>query len=169
MAAGLPDLVDCAHLAAEVAAFEREYELVDLPRIRTMMAESRGTLRARFAFSRMPSGHPGATVSVQAAPWLVCQRCMQAFPLEIAAASAVEFATAADVADSERELYPMTGGYVSLREMAEEELLLALPIAPACSSPSTCGKVPRQVAVAARDGLGEMRRPFEGLQDLMKK
>jgi len=30
-------------------------------------------------------------------------------------------------------------GLVSLRELAEEELLLALPIAPACSTPLTCG------------------------------
>ena len=40
------------------------------------------------------------------------------------------------------------GGRVSLRELAEEELLLALPIAPACSAPQDCGNAPSLVADA---------------------
>jgi uncharacterized metal-binding protein YceD (DUF177 family) len=84
----------------------------------------------------------------------------------------VEFADdeAAVATDSERELFGTRGGLVSLRELAEEELLLALPVAPACSTPSTCGNAPDRVVDAPEPGGSEeMRRPFSVLQDLLKK
>jgi uncharacterized metal-binding protein YceD (DUF177 family) len=59
---------------------------------------------------------------------------------------------------------------VSLRDLAEEELLLALPIAPACSVPESCGNaVAYQAAGEAREDKDEMRRPFAELQSLLKK
>jgi uncharacterized metal-binding protein YceD (DUF177 family) len=83
----------------------------------------------------------------------------------------VEFAddeTAAS--DTERELFGVRAGLVSLRELAEEELLLALPIAPACDTPSTCGNAPDVVVNPSKpEGSDEMRRPFSALQDLLKK
>jgi uncharacterized metal-binding protein YceD (DUF177 family) len=64
----------------------------------------------------------------------------------------------------------MNNGQVSLRELAEEELLLALPLVPACRSPSTCGKAPGDTSGAAPAGAtGQMRRPFSALQDILKK
>ena len=62
---------------------------------------------------------------------------MQGFAFAVQGGSDVEFADdAADAAsDCERELFSARGGLVSLRELAEEELLLALPVAPACSRP----------------------------------
>jgi uncharacterized metal-binding protein YceD (DUF177 family) len=49
-------------------------------------------------------------------------------------------------------------------------LLLALPVAPACSTPLTCGNAPDLVIDAsAPDGSEETRRPFSVLQDLLKK
>ena len=61
-------------------------------------------------------------------------------------------------------------GRVSLRELAEEELLLALPIVPACNSPQSCGRAPSHAAGDETTGVtGDMRRPFSALQDLLKK
>jgi len=54
----------------------------------------------------------------------------------------------------------MDEGSVSLRELAEEELLLALPVIAACSTPEVCGRAP------APD---KRQRPFAVLQDLLKK
>ena len=67
-------------------------------------------------------------------------------------------------------LFTARGGMVSLRELAEEELLLALPVAPACSIPLTCGNAPDLTIDAPVDPEQEqMRRPFSALQDLLKK
>jgi uncharacterized metal-binding protein YceD (DUF177 family) len=85
--------------------------------------------------------------------------------------SEVEFATSdeADAADSEREFYRMNDGQVSLRDLAEEELLLALPMC-SCDTPLTCGRAPSYVIGDEAPGeTGDMRRPFSALQDLLKK
>jgi uncharacterized protein len=172
MAAGLPDLVDCARLAEEAAVLERTYELRELPRLKEFLAQPQGVVDASFAFSKLASGRSGARVEVRAAPVLICQRCMQGFAFPVAGGSNVEFADdeAAVATDSERELFGTRGGLVSLRELAEEELLLALPVAPVCSTPLTCGNAPERVVDAPEpDGAEEMRRPFSVLQDLLKK
>jgi uncharacterized protein len=172
MAGGLPDLVDCARLAEEASVLERTYELRELPRLKEFLAQPEGVVNASFAFSKLASGRPGARVEVRAAPALMCQRCMQGFAFLVEGASDVEFAddAAAVATDSERELFGTRGGLVSLRELAEEELLLALPVAPACSTPLTCGNAPDLlIDASAPDGSEETRRPFSVLQDLLKK
>jgi uncharacterized protein len=173
MASGLPDLVDCARLAEEAAVLERVYELSSLPRLADVLSDSRGIARASFAFSKTPSGGAGVRVAVRAEPQLVCQRCMQGFGLPVDSGSDVEFEQGPDTsggADSDREPYRAVGGLVSLKDLAEEELLLALPVAPACSIPESCGRAPRLEAEEKRmDESSGLRRPFSGLKDLLKK
>jgi uncharacterized protein len=169
MAAGLPDLVDYARLAEEAAVLERTYELRDLPRLKELLAQPQGAVHASFAFSRLASGRAGAHIAVRAAPALICQRCMQGMAFPVEAGSDVEFADdAADATDPERELFSGRDGTVSLRELAEEELLLALPVAPACSIPLTCGNAP-DLTIDAPEDSEQMRRPFSALQDMLKK
>ena len=87
MAAGLPDLVDCARLAEDAAVLERVYELGALPRLAGCSGGPRGVARASFAFSKTPSGRAGARVAVRAEPRLVCQRCMQGFAFPVSGGS----------------------------------------------------------------------------------
>jgi uncharacterized protein len=172
MAAGLPDLVDCLHLAEDAAVLERVYELDELRRVKDVLADPRGTALAQFAFVKLASGRSGATVTVKSTPCLVCQRCMQNFDLPVSGGSEIEFAPDDDspAGDPEREVVSMNTGLVSLRELAEEELLLALPVAPACSAPLTCGNAPDYASgVATAAAADDMRRPFSSLQDLLKK
>jgi uncharacterized protein len=162
MASGSTDRVDCARLAEDAAVLERVYPLSELPRLQDLLADARGSLRARFAFSKLAAGRTGATVAVQASPRLICQRCLQGFELPLSSDSEIEFAASeADApAESPREIYLMDEGSVSLRELAEEELLLALPVIAACSTPEDCGRSPTP---------DESNRPFAVLQDLLKK
>jgi uncharacterized protein len=161
MASGLIDRVDCARLAEDAAVLERVYPLSELPRLQDLLADARGSVRARFAFSRLEAGRTGATVAVQATPRLVCQRCLQSFELPLTSDSEIEFATseAESPVETPREIYLMVEGSVSLRDLAEEELLLALPVIASCSKPEICGHAPSP----------ERHRPFAVLQDLLKK
>ena len=68
MAAGLPDLVDYARLAAEGAVLERVYPLGALPRLKDVLAQPGGTLQASFAFSKLPSGRAAVEVAIRASP-----------------------------------------------------------------------------------------------------
>lgn len=162
MASAPSDRVDCARLAADAAVLERVYPLNELARLKDLLADVRGSVKARFAFSRLEGGRVGATVEVQATPRLVCQRCLQNFDLPVTGDSEIEFAMseAEAPAESPREIYLMDGGCVSLRELAEEELLLALPAIASCSTPETCGRAPTPDV---------RQRPFAVLQDLLKK
>ena len=141
---------------------ERQYPLGELPRLQDLLADARGSVKARFAFNKVGDGRAGASVAVHAVPQLICQRCFKGFAFEVAADSEIEFARSeADApADSPREIYLMANGSVSLRELAEEELLLALPLVAVCSTPEICGQAPV---------LEKKSRPFAALQDLLKK
>jgi uncharacterized protein len=163
MASGSPDRVECARLAQDAAVLDRVYSLSQMDRLQDLLSDTRGSLRAKFSFATLAAGRVGATVAVQATPLLLCQRCMQGFEYSIASESEIEFAASEAEApvDSPREIYLMDAGTVSLRELAEEELLLALPIVAACSTPESCGRTPPP---------GERTtRPFAVLQDLLKK
>ena len=107
MAAGPPDLVDYEQLAGDAAVLERVYELADLDRLRDVLTDTRGLVHARFAFSSVGKGRPGASVEVRAEPQVRCQRCMQGFALQLNGRSHVEFAEdeTADASDAQREVY----------------------------------------------------------------
>jgi uncharacterized protein len=171
MAPGLPDRVDCAHLADNAVVLERVYPFGDMPRLQDLLADARGSVRARFAFANIGSGRAGATVAVEAIPQLVCQRCLQGFAFAVAGSSEIEFSSGptSRAVDSQHEVYAMSDGLVSLRDLAEEELLLALPIV-AMHSPQSCGTAPiHEAAGQVQDMWSDRSRPFAVLQDLLKK
>lgn len=162
MAAGLPDRIDCTRLAADGATLEREYELASLPRLQDLLADTAGSAQARFRF-RTVAARPAASVSVEAALRLVCQRCLKEFALQVDSTSEIEFADNedSDPAFADDEVYVMDHGMISLKDLAEEELLLAVPVVPTHGSPEACG--------AATDTVQATTRPFAALQDLLKK
>jgi uncharacterized protein len=171
MAPALPDRVDCAHLADNAAVLERVYPLGEMPRLQDLLASAEGFVHASFTFGKVDSGRAGATVEVESTAPLVCQRCLQAVAYPLAGSSEVEFAGSVSpgAAESQREIYVTDDGLVSLRELAEEELLLALPIV-AMHEPDAC----ELAAVAEADGdtqgvSGDRLRPFASLQNLLKK
>jgi uncharacterized protein len=172
MAPGLPDRVDCAQLADDAVVLERVYALSEMPRLQDLLADTRGSVRANFAFANVDSGRAGATVAVEGCAQLICQRCLQGFEYTAAGCSEIEFSdgSMASAQDSQRELYVTDEGLVSLRDLAEEELLLALPLIAVCSTPQTCGRVPAYETGEERAGVSSDRtRPFTALQDLLKK
>jgi len=171
MAPGLPDRVDCVQLAVDGAVLERVYPLGEMSRLQDLLADTGGSVQATFAFTKVDSGRAGATVAVEAVAQLICQRCLQGFPLPVAGRSEIEFTSGSGegAAESQRETYATDEGLVSLRELAEEELLLALPIVAACSAPQTCGRAPTVAGEEFRDVSEDRSRPFTGLQDLLKK
>ena len=172
MAPGLPDRVDCAQLADDAVVLERVYTPGEMPRLQDMLADSRGWVRANFAFANVDSGRAGATVAVEANAQLICQRCLQGFAYIAAGSSEIEFSngSTASAQDSQREPYATDEGLVSLRDLAEEELLLALPLVAVCSTPQTCGRAPVYAKGEERAGVSNDRtRPFSALQDLLKK
>lgn len=176
MAGGPQDQVDCERLAAECRTLEREYPLDRLPRLQDLLADGRGSVRARFRFSRAESGRCAVAVSVEAKPRLVCQRCLEGYEFPVTTHSELEVSAEpqADDALPAGELVASAQGRISLREVAEEELLLALPLIPACSDPQRCGHGPGAALVQDEEpdkqpDEQQTVRPFAGLQELLKR
>ena len=95
---------------------------------------------------------------------LTCQRCLEEMTWPVDTDSRLAFvanATSAEVAGS-REPVIAVDGQVSLATLIEEELLLALPLAPMHRDASDCHARPEPQADQPR------HKPFAGLRDLMK-
>ncbi len=171
--AGAPsDLVDCARLADAGATLERDYPLAEFRRLEDVLAEPSGRLHVRFVFERLGAKRVGATLSIEAVPRLTCQRCLQPFDLTVTGGSRIEFAQdeTGGCADTDREICGTQDGRASLAALAEEELLLALPIAPTCPDREVCaGRSAARADGAPGEVPAPTRRPFAGLQDLIKR
>ena len=171
MSGGPADLVDCVRLGKEGATLERVFALRDLPRLADSLSDSSGEVSASYEFGLTENAKAGVRIAVRAEPIVQCQRCMLPFGLRVATQSDIEFASGESQAGGcvAREPVVMRGGMVSLRDLAEEELILALPVAPACSTPETCGRAPSFDDGAGAAPATQTVRPFSGLQDLLKK
>ena len=170
MASGSDEPVDCERLASERATLDRDYPLAELPRLRDVLADPEGTLRARFEFARDGQGRAIASVAIEASAHWRCQRCGLPFERPLRSRSVVEFVAddRAETSDGDREPFAATDGRVRLADLAEEEFLLAAPLAPSCDEPERCARAPR----SARESVvaaPATRRPFDGLRDLLQK
>lgn len=136
--------------------------IADFPRLRPQLARADGRVTGRVRFGR-EQGMPVADVEVSAQAELTCQRCLA--PLVWPVQSSGRVVLVADATEAERApegLEPLFAPdhRISVRDLAEEELLLALPIVPLHAA-STC---------AGSGSAGEARhRPFERLNELLNE
>jgi len=161
-----------------------EIPLAEFPRLRAQLASAEGSVAGRVSFER-EQGLPVADVAVACRAVLLCQRCLE--PLEVPVQSEGRVALVADGAEAERapaelETVHAPGHRITLRDLAEEELLLALPIVPRhsaveCgaehSSDAASGATPDSPDRTSGTGSvseasGETQRPFERLNELFK-
>ena len=109
------------------------------------------------------------SLAAQAPVWLTCQRCLQPFEVPLAFERRLRFvhgeaeAEALD-AESEDDVLALTRS-LDLRELVEDELLLALPIVP--RHPVCLQPLPMAVGEQAlEDDVPERAHPFAALQAL---
>ena len=166
------DRVDAERLAREGAVIERLFPLEDFARLADSLAKPAGQARAIFRFS-VVEGLPGCETDVRARLWLTCQRCLEPVECEVGSASRLVFAAddgeAARVpADWDATLADATR--VALGELAEDDVLLALPLVPMHGPGTRCAgqKVPPVAESAGEPERPATQRPFAQLKDLLK-
>jgi uncharacterized protein len=162
--------LDAFGLARSAARVEREFPIAGFGRLRDRLAEPAGMAVVRAEFG-LRDRWPVARLAVEAKVVLTCQRCLGPVSRKVATESRLVFA-----GESERELpegYEQVGGdphKLDLAALAEDELLLGLPIIPQHEAGEPC-ELPADAAGPAGEdegGTAEMRRPFAGLKDLLK-
>lgn len=176
-----PQRLDVAALAAEAALLQGQWPLALLPRLAELQAtppgaepasvrwRARGERRERMGAAAQTWLH----LELDTAAWLTCQRCLQPLPVTLALAPALRFVASearaeAEDADSEEDVLALPRS-LNLLELAEDELLLALPLVPRHAS------CPQPLPVSA-DALAQpdeaepaAPHPFAALAQLKRK
>ncbi len=158
--------VDVERLADAGERRENDLPLASLPRLAPDLALTEGTVHASIEFARERK-QPVADIEVSARLPLRCQRCLQPMWLDVDQQSRVWLVT--DLAKADREemgLEPILApeGHIALRDLVEEELLLAVPLVPRHEDESDC-----TTGSAEPEEEEVVQRPFAGLDELLKR
>src|SRR5687767_12389018 len=103
--------------------------LAELPRVSHELVGTDGDAKGRVRFSRQ-AGQAVADLDVSAAPEVVCQRCMQPMRWPVTVKSRIALVSdynAADRVSEGLEVFLVEAESVSVRDLVDEEILLALP------------------------------------------
>jgi uncharacterized metal-binding protein YceD (DUF177 family) len=169
MSAGWSKRLDIDPLADGQARIEFDIPLGEFARLNLAPDAPQDLASGHVQFSRH-QGYVLADLEVRASVPLVCQRCLGIMRAGIDSRSRVALIGAESEADSvpsglETVLAPERR--VSVRELAEEELMLSMPTVALHADPRDCaGARPEIVAVDERPNV---HKPFERLGELLKR
>jgi uncharacterized protein len=150
--------------------------LAELPRVSRELLTADGEASGTVRFSRQ-LGQAVADLDVSAQPEVVCQRCMQTmrWPVHVKARIAlVSDYDAADRVPGELEVFLVEAESVSVRDLVDEEVMLALPHVALHEEGSECAgrkmQLPGQEAESAEDAAAaDVHKPFAQLGELLKR
>ncbi len=132
-------------------------------RLRDLLASDAGEVAYALEGTRDERGRPSLRVAVRGVLQLRCQRCLEALPYEMEAdeiliLAATQAEIDAEPLDASSRDRVLAGRAMALRDMVEDELILALPYAP------------RHEACGAGGGADteSTRSPFAGLRGMMR-
>jgi len=170
MAKAPKEPLDALNLAAAATVVERKFRLADFTRLVDRLVTPEGVAEARMSL-RSAGGVPIGELRVRAEALLTCQRCLEPMQRTLQSISQLAFVEREDApVPTDHEAIPGDPRQVDLAGLVEDELLLSLPLIPIHGVGEKCTA---QGSQETRDrGAGppaqEMRRPFAGLNELLK-
>jgi uncharacterized protein len=163
--------LDIDRLADGEADIDFAVPLAELPRLRSQLASVEGLVRGRVHFTR-ESGFVVADLSMSGAATLTCQRCLEAMAEPVNSEVRVALITTeGDAGRVPENLEPVLApaGRITVGELVEEELLLALPIVPLHAEASDCAVAEDTPAVKVEVPEQTTQKPFAQLDKLLKR
>lgn len=157
-------VIDGFEFASAGATQQGVWPLSDFPRLRDALANDAGEVAYEITGVRDERGRPGLRLKVSGTLALRCQRCLEPMRFEVQTDEILVLAATlaeihAEPADANAPDRVVAGKEMALRELIEDELILAVPYAPRHESCS---------AASARDDA-EKVSPFAGLRGLMRQ
>jgi uncharacterized protein len=149
--------------------------LSELPRVAHELTSKDGEAKGHVRFSRQ-QGQAVADLEVSAQPEVVCQRCMQPMRWPVKVKSRVALVSDYDSADrvpQEMEVFLVEADSVSVRDLVDEEVMLALPNVPRHAEDNECAR--RKVQLPGQPDEPEdapdlqVQKPFAQLGELLKR
>jgi uncharacterized protein len=159
--------IDGFEFASAGAKQQGVWPLADFPRLRDMLASDAGEVAYEIIGVRDERGRPSLRLKVSGRLALRCQRCLEPMAFEARTdETLVLAATLAEIhAEPARAAGPdrvVAGKEMALRDLIEDELILAVPYAPRHEECEPAGAGPE-------DGMRAGKvLPFAGLRGLMR-
>lgn len=153
-------VIDGLEYARSGARLSGDWQVKDFPRLKDALYASSGTLHYGLQGLPQEQGRPALRLRVEGVLQLTCQRCLG--PLEFALRSEallLLFGHEAEIAvlDAEGPERIVAEREMSVLDLVEDEVLLAIPIAPRHE----------QCSLREGDASAAQQRPFAGLRALM--
>jgi uncharacterized protein len=162
-------------LVGTETAMDFTIPLAELPRVSHELTSKDGEAKGHVRFSRQ-QGRAVADLEVGAQPEVVCQRCMQPMRWPVNVKSRVALVSDYDAADrvpEEMEVFLVEGDSVSVRDLVDEEVMLALPNVPRHAEDSECARqkvqLPGQPDEPEDAADLQVQKPFAQLGELLKR
>jgi uncharacterized protein len=170
------NVVDAEVCARAGSTIARLFSAADLPRLSEAGGREGSSIEANFQFANF-DGRPAVSGELRGTAVLTCQRCMQPVSVDIDDSFQVL------IVEEDRSDEP--GGYepvvakasrLDLRWLAEEQVLLALPLVPLhenadCAESAVSSEEDAPDSDEHADDADEevRQQPFRNLRDLMRK
>jgi uncharacterized protein len=161
-------------LVGTEAAIDFKIPLAELPRVSEELSAPDGEASGHVRFSRQ-LGQAVAALEVSAQPEVVCQRCMQPMRWPVNVKSRIALVSDYDAADrvpEGLEVFLVEADSVSVRDLVDEEIMLALPHVARHEEGSECAG--RKVLLPGQEAdadapAADVQKPFAQLGELLKR
>lgn len=170
----LPQSLDVRKASQRGARLEALLAPAELPRLRALLAGDNGEIRAALVFARDEEQHYTVQVDAHACLDVRCERCLQVFQTEVHASSVL----AAVWTDEQARALPahldplIAAEAVVLRDLVEDELVLAMPMFSYHADRACIARLDGGVQLLAQPGdepVGESKsNPFDVLAQLKR-
>ena len=156
-------VIDGFEFASAGAKQQGVWPLREFPRLRDVLASDAGEVAYEISGVRDGRGRPSLRLKVKGTLMLRCQRCLEAMAFDVDTDETLVLAATlaeihAEPADSRAPDRVVAGKEMALRELIEDELILAVPYAPRHEDCEPAGAADR----------GEKVSPFAGLRGMMR-
>lgn len=157
-------VIDSFAFAREGRVLEGALAVSGLVRLHDLLAEISGEVRYRLQGLKGEHGQPQLRLAASGSIPLACQRCLEAIHVDLDVDSLLELVpegaemSQEELEDDTRDFLPVAGG-LEVAALIEDEILLALPVAPRHEN---CG-------FPGAAEAGELASPFAALGKLKSK
>jgi uncharacterized protein len=163
-------------LVGTETAIDFKIPLAELPRVSHELVNKEGEASGQVRFSKA-QGQMVADLTVRAEPEVVCQRCMMTMRWPVKVSSRIALVSDYDAADRVPEgfeVFLVEADSVSVRDLVDEEVMLALPHVARHAEESECAgralALPGQESETPEEAAAaQVQKPFAQLGELLKR
>lgn len=170
--APLPEIINPSRLALSGQEIVGDLRVSELDRLKQLLASDSGLLSCRIQARKDEQDRVMVSGSIEATVKMNCQLCLK--PMTIALQQNFELM----VVEDDEEAAEILENYepllvqqdrVQLKELIEDEAILALPMAPSHDLDDNCQQHKNFVAEDTSKKLLETKQPFANLKSLMEQ